>query len=211
MPGVAPHFTPAHPTDDGFDHPAFEGLERRVFINTVVRLSKKLLLAMHRENLEGRAMQAEMWPASVALQHGFKAVYAPHPVFVDRRWPTGYAGAVFDSSSEASFSIEDGEASSSSSSSSSRQRNDGAEWTEGPDSPYNRDREWNFAGWSWYYASRFPRRIYRAWLGWEVEGDGLPLGREGEAFLENGEGEKSLCLPGMLLHPVKDVRREKVR
>ncbi|OCL15298.1 hypothetical protein AOQ84DRAFT_279185, partial [Glonium stellatum] len=94
--GVRPTFTPESPTDRLFAHPGFARLHRRVFVNTVVRLSRSLLRAMHVENRAGRAMVAEMWPGSVALQHGLKAVYAPHPVWADRVWAPRYADAVFN-------------------------------------------------------------------------------------------------------------------
>ena len=150
-PGVRPIFTPEDPAGDTFTHPDFPAIDRRVYINTVVRFSKRLLRAMHQENLVGRAMQAEMWPSSVALQHGLKAVYVPHPIFNDRYWPAHYTSAIF----EARSTID-----------SERwgpvDTIQGA-WTEQADSPYNHDREYNFMGWSWYYASRFPRTLYRRW------------------------------------------------
>ncbi|KAJ4346889.1 uncharacterized protein N0V89_010822 [Didymosphaeria variabile] len=156
IPGIRPIFTPEDPPADAFTHPQFIHLDRRVFINTVARFSKKLLHAMHVENLAGRSMQAEMWPSTVALQHGLKAVYAPHPVFTDRHWPAPYAAAIFDASSIID-PFNGG----------SMQRVQGA-WTEQEDSPYNHDREANFGGWSWYFASTFPRTLYRRWLGWKV-------------------------------------------
>lgn len=87
IPQTRPHFTADKPTHDGFDHAGFEKIPRRTFINTLSRLSRRLLHVMHEENLEGRCMQAEMWPATVALHHGLKAVYAPHPIWTDRKWP----------------------------------------------------------------------------------------------------------------------------
>jgi hypothetical protein len=61
---------------------------RRVAIITVARLSKRLLNLAHEETWRLRHhMFPEMWPPSVALHHGLKAIYAPHPVFFDRAWP----------------------------------------------------------------------------------------------------------------------------
>ena len=31
-----------------------------------------------------------MWPATTALHHGYKAVFAPHPQYVDREWPVDF-------------------------------------------------------------------------------------------------------------------------
>lgn len=60
---------------------------RRTAIITVSRLSKRLLDLMHEETWRFKhTMFPEMWPPSVALHHGLKAVYAPHPIFFDRDW-----------------------------------------------------------------------------------------------------------------------------
>lgn len=195
IPEVRPRFTPENPNHDGFDHPGFPTIPRRVFINTVVRFSKKMLDVMHLENLQGRSMQAEMWPATVALHHGLKAVYAPHPIWTDRKWPSWYAEAIFNA-------------------------NDGipARWGQQRDSPYNHDREANFGGWSWYYRSVFPHILYRRWLGWKAKDWGWDADqakqkeKEDRAVLamklgktEEEMKDTRMCLPGMLLHPVKNV------
>lgn len=184
VPGVHPEFTSDYPTDINFKHPKFKELNRRVFINTVVRFSRGLLRAMHDENVVGRTMVAEMWPSTAALQHGLKAVYAPHPIWGDRRWDALYSDLIFNADD----------------------RVDG-KWGEGRDSVYNHDREYNFQGWSWYYASKFPRILYRRWLGWRVKvhefaQEGRVVGEE----LGNGTG---MCLPGMILHPVKRMAKDK--
>ena len=201
IPRTRPLFTPEDPVAQAFTHPAFAHLDRRVFINTVARFSRKLLLAMHIENRAGRSMQAEMWPATVALQHGLKAVYAPHPIFTDRHWPSRYASAIFDAAATVD-PVTGGEVDSV----------QGA-WTEQGDSPYNHDRENNFRGWSWYFASEFPRRLYRRWLGWEVVQGGWEEEErvEGGRGAEGEKGERRMCLPGMLLHPVKGMGKERVK
>ncbi|KAF2269462.1 hypothetical protein CC78DRAFT_575024 [Lojkania enalia] len=199
IPGIQPLFTPEDGQADWFTHPNFTQIERRVFINTVVRFSKKMLQAMHEENLVGRSMQAEMWPGTVALQHGLKAVYAPHPIFIDRLWPEAYTASIFDTANTVN---EKGGA---------EESVQGA-WTEQADSPYNHDREYNFMGWSWYFASRFPRSLYRRWLGWGVvmqdwEEAERTVGRE-----EEGQrSEKRMCVRGMLLHPVKKMKEDLIR
>lgn len=200
IPGYHPVFNADHPTDIDFDHEDFKHMNRRVYINTLSRFSRRQLHAMHLENLEGRTTQAEMWPATVALHHGLKAVYAPHPIWTDRKWPGWYMDAIFNA---------DG--------------NQSAEWGEQWDSPYNHDREYNFQGWSWYYASKFPKTLYRRWLGWMDKDDQGPLGavtgkqleetgvevpvdEEGRGVRIGGRGR--MCLPAMLLHPVKKVVEE---
>jgi hypothetical protein len=175
--GVHPVFNDEHPTHDEFFDPKEKEIPRRAFINTVLRLSKKLLDAMHEENLAGRTMQAEMWPTTVALHHGLKDVYAPHPFYSAVRWPARYADAVFNA--------DDGTP---------------GRWGQGSDSVYNQDREVNFRPFSWYYHARFPRILYRRWMGWTAE-DGL--GGFGGAEWEEQEYGGRMCLPQMLLHPVK--------
>lgn len=187
-PGIRPIFDENDPVAEGFYHVGYTDLPRRVFINTVARFSKRMIHAMHIENLAGRSMQAEMWPASVALHHGLKAVYAPHPIWADRKWPGWYEDAVFNADSGKS-----------------------ARWGQEIDSPYNHDREAQFRGWSWYYSTGFPRILYRRFLGWVTEDLGLgKLG--GDDYETNGivmgdgnivGGQGKMCLPAMLLHPVK--------
>ncbi|KAF2801594.1 uncharacterized protein BDZ99DRAFT_512874 [Mytilinidion resinicola] len=198
VPTIHPVFNSANPAAFGFDHADFAHLERRAYINTVVRFSKPLLQAMHAENLAGRSMQAEMWPTTVALQHGLKAIYAPHPIFADRAWPARYADGIFNA--HATVDAATGEA---------LDAVPGM-WGELEDSPYQHDREHNFYGWSWYYASTFPRVLYRRWLGWPVKVH--EWGKE-EEVLGGPEAEKEggrMCLPGMLLHPVKKMGRERL-
>ena len=59
------------------------------------------------------------------------------------------------------------------------------------------EREHNFRGTTWFYSAGFSPDLWRRWLGIKVDGVG------GELFELSGEGR--LCLPPMLLHPVKDV------
>jgi hypothetical protein len=182
-PGVRPHFSDADPTGDRFDDGRLAAVPRRAYINTAVRLSRRLLRAMHAESAGagGRSMQAEMWPSSVALQHGFKAVYAPHPVYASRQWPARYADRVFNA---------DG----------------GREgrWGQEEDSVYNQDREVNFRSWSWYYHAEFPKVLYRRWMGWKAtDGLGEVGGREWESWEQGAGPGGQMCVAPMLLHPIK--------
>lgn len=69
---------------------------RRTSIITVGRFSRRLLAAMHDEARAGHHMFPEMAAGSVALHHGLKAVYVPHPVYHDRRWPPAKLDRVFN-------------------------------------------------------------------------------------------------------------------
>ncbi|KAH3905024.1 hypothetical protein HBH56_226310 [Parastagonospora nodorum] len=146
---------------------------RRAAINTSGRLSRRLLETMHREQTHFRhTMFTEMWPATVALHHGLKAVYAPHPVFIDRKWPTQYLAAIFNNGRNGAAG--------------------GAKM-----SVFSDERQHNFLGTTWYYNAGFAPNLWKRWLGYKVDGDG---GEEEELA-----GEGRMCLPGMLLHPVKQV------
>ena len=145
---------------------------RRAAIGTSSRLSRRLLQTMHRETILARHhMFSEMWPSSVALHHGLKAVYAPHPVYIDRRWPVTYLAGVMNggrngASGGARTSVYGG-------------------------------REHNFKGQTWFYDAGFSPNLWKRWLGYQVDNDG------GEQ--EEIAGEGRMCLPAMLLHPVKGV------
>ncbi|KAI4125500.1 MAG: hypothetical protein LQ338_004202 [Usnochroma carphineum] len=145
---------------------------RRAAITTTSRLSRRLLTLMHHETvLKRHTMFSEMWPASVSLHHGLKAVYAPHPMYIDRDWPPSYLAAVMNAG---------------------RNGASGGART----SVYG-GREHNFKGTTWFYDAGFAPNLWRRWLGLKVDNDG------GER--EEVAGEGRMCLPGVLLHPVKGV------
>ncbi|RAR05716.1 hypothetical protein DDE83_007285 [Stemphylium lycopersici] len=146
---------------------------RRTAINTSGRLSRRLLETMHREQSHFRhTMFSEMWPASCALHHGLKAVFAPHPVFIDRKWPTQYLAAIFNNGRNGASG--------------------GARL-----SVFSDERQHNFLGTTWYYHAGFAPNLWKRWLGYKVDNDG------GEEYELAHEGR--MCLPGVLLHPVKQV------
>ncbi|KAK4626277.1 hypothetical protein CLAFUW4_04786 [Fulvia fulva] len=70
---------------------------RRTAIITVARLSKRLLDTMHKETWKMKhTMFPEMWPPTVAMHHGLKAVYVPHPVYFDRDWDVSYMNQILN-------------------------------------------------------------------------------------------------------------------
>ncbi|OAA37188.1 hypothetical protein NOR_07204 [Metarhizium rileyi] len=172
----------------GYENPSDEKPPRRSAIVTAGRLSRRLLLAMHEEVWRHhRTMFSEMFPSSVALHHGFKAVYAPHPVFMDRAWtPAGSSvDAVFNGGRDRS--------------------------TSGTNSPFYIFNEHNHKGTSFYYNSEFSGLLWRRWLGYaQMDGRGPAGGRHGGGTLRGGHEEESqsgssgrMCLRSMLLHPIK--------
>ncbi|OTA03650.1 hypothetical protein A9Z42_0041330 [Trichoderma parareesei] len=115
-------------------------LPRRTTIVTHSRLSKRLLDIMHVENLRGNHVASEMTPQTVALLHGFKAIFAPHPVFTDRDWNGKFLQSWFNPGPR-------GESG-------------------GYGSPFGWGRERRFQGHSWYYRAEPPNRMYNNWMGW---------------------------------------------
>ena len=151
---------------------------RRASIGSTIRISKRLLHAMHTESMEaGRHMATEMWPASVALHHGLKAVFAPHPVYVDRKWPTDYLSAVLNTGADGGV-------------------------VGGRSSVFGDGRRGVLGGLTWGDVSHdygFSRRLWKRWLGYRDE----QTGEGGEEWEMDGEGR--MCLPPMLLGGVHDV------
>ncbi|KAK4229136.1 hypothetical protein QBC38DRAFT_123652 [Podospora fimiseda] len=160
---------------------------RRAQIITASRMSRRLLVTMHKETafLKHHAFP-EMWPATVSLHHGYKAVFAPHPVFVDRAWPPEYMARVLNGGKNGASG--------------------------GARTSVYGDREHNMRGLTWFYNAGFSANLYKRWMGLKVNNDG------GEQFemtvdesmddltvgsMKGGEGR--MCLPPMLLHPVKEV------
>jgi len=126
----------------------YDGLEtsRRATIITHSRCSKKLLDAMHAENLKGNHVGSEMVPQTVALHHGLKAVFAPHSMFFDREWKGRSLEKWFNPGPR-------GESG-------------------GEESPFGWFREARFMGSTWYYRAVAPMRLYNNWLGYEDTGIG---------------------------------------
>ncbi|KAK4070398.1 hypothetical protein Trihar35433_4865 [Trichoderma harzianum] len=160
---------------------------RRASIITTSRMSRRLLMTMHRMTAHKKQFAfPEMWPATVALQHGYKAVYAPHPVYIDRSWPLDYMVQTFNGG------------------------RDGA--TGGSRTSLFGDREHNLRGLTWFYNSGFGPNLYKRWLGLKVNNDGgeefektEDKSRAGSGVGAMTGGEGRMCLPPMLLHPVKEV------
>lgn len=113
---------------------------RRSTIVTASRLSRRLLNIMHQETMhKHHSMFTEMFPPSVALHYGLKAVYAPHPIYLDRAWPIGQINMVFNGGKHNTSS--------------------------GAGSPFDPGNEHNHKGTSYYYHAEFAGSLWRRWLG----------------------------------------------
>ena len=171
-----------------FNYPEGVDPPRRSTIVTFYRLSNRLLMMMDLENKNGpgRHMGSEMWPQTVALHHGLKAVYAPHSIYMSRQFPAKAANYIFNHGDSKFARIH-----------SPDEIAYGGEGSGGPDGPFGWDREFNFfdTG-TWYYRANLAPVLYDRWRGKRTDGVG---GADWEA--RHG----TYCLPPMLLHPIKDV------
>ncbi|KAJ4155660.1 hypothetical protein LMH87_000896 [Akanthomyces muscarius] len=123
-----------------------EDVPRRTTIVTHSRISKRLLSLMHTENIRGNHVASEMTPQTVALHHGLKAVFAPQPVFMDRKWTGSFVNKWFNAGP------------------------DGAAGGYGSAMGWGRERR--YQGTTWYYRAEPPNRLYNNWMGWEDTGIG---------------------------------------
>lgn len=161
-------------------------LSRRATIITFVRVSSRLLQLMEAENTASPAhhMSSELWPHSLSLHYGLKAVYVPHAIYLEQDWPLQALDFVFNNGDQESVLARYGITT------------PGGEGAGGPESVFGLEREHNWDRSTWYYRNRLARKLFKRWLGWNVEGIG---GR----FWERNHGR--YCLPPMLLHPIKSV------
>ena len=159
---------------------------RRSCIVTASRMSRRLLSVMHEETWRmHHSMFTEMFPPTMAFHHGLKAVYAPHPVYLDRAWPPERIDSAFNGGRDRS--------------------------TNGHGSPFDFTNEHNFKGTSWYYNSEFAGLLWRRWLGYaQPDGRGAHGGHANEGTMRGGREEEEdadstgrMCLRSMLVHPIK--------
>ncbi|KAK3685837.1 hypothetical protein B0T22DRAFT_231838 [Podospora appendiculata] len=167
-------------------NPAYPTPPRRCAIVTASRLSRRLLQIMYEETWRlHHSMFSEMFPASMALHHGLKAVYAPHPVYLDREWDIEAIDKAFNGGRDHS--------------------------TSSHGSPFDLQNEHNHKGSTWYYNSEFAGLLWRRWLGYaQMDGRGENGGRSGQGTLRGGREEEEnpagtgrMCLRSMLVHPIK--------
>jgi hypothetical protein len=161
--------------------------ERRSSIVVAARFSRRLLLIMHNETwVQRHSMGSEMFPASIALHHGLKAVFAPHPVYMERDWQADFTEKVLNGGGPGKWSG----------------GSQDSVFGEGPHGFEDGLKES-----SYYYDSFWAGLLWRRWLGykeremesWEAE-KGQGVGGE-EA--EWGPWGGRMCLRSMLFHPVK--------
>lgn len=156
----------------------------RAALITASRLSRRLLQLMHQETYRRKhTMFPEMYPASIALHYGLKAVYAPITTYFDRDWPAEHANEIFNNAKLRPESITAG-------------MDNGGNYFHTPGGSVFGPGEHVFRGASWYSNALFAGYLWRRWLGNE--------NRNGEIDWETGEGHGRMCLPMMVLHPIKN-------
>ena len=96
VPSVCPEFTGDYPTDINFKHPSSRSWTAGCSLIPSSGSRRACCAQCTMRTLLGRTMVAEMWPSTVALQHGLKAVYAPHPIWGDRHWDALYSDLIFN-------------------------------------------------------------------------------------------------------------------
>ena len=158
----------------------------RASLITASRLSRRLLQLMHEETYKkNHTMFPEMYPASIALHYGLKAVAAPLPLYFDRDWPAVHANEIFNNANMSETSISQGMKGSNG-------------YFHGKGGSVFGPGEHVFRGSSYYSNAGFASYLWRRWLGHENNNDEIAWESEG------GVGGGRMCLPMMVLHPVKE-------
>ena len=158
----------------------------RASLITASRVSRRLLQLMHEETyMKKHTMFPEMYPASIALHYGLKAIYAPLPVYFDREWPAVHANEVFNNAKISPKSKAQGMTGSNG-------------YFHGEGGSVFGPGEHVFRGGSYYSNAAFAAYLWRRWLGHENRNDEITWESEG------GQGGGRMCLPMMVLHPVKE-------
>lgn len=123
---------------------------RRCSVVAISRMSKRLLDIMHEETWDKRhSMFPEVFPASIALHYGLKAVYPPIPVYLDRLWNVGWLDRVFNWPTNAKQNV--------------FSFFDDAEPGFG---------EFNHLGSTFYFLAQFGGTLWKRWIGAEEDGTG---------------------------------------
>ena len=145
------------------DTGARPGPPRRATIVTFTRLSNRLLWMMEQENTQEPVhhMGSEQWCQSVSLHHGLKAVYVPHSIYLENRWPAEAAEFIFNNG-DAKMVVDKEKY--------LPRTGDGSGGTE---SVFGMGREFPlFQLASYYFRAKLAGHLYRWWYGQEVDGVG---------------------------------------
>ena len=146
----------------------------------ISRFSKRLLRAMyHGQASLGIAMFPEMFPESTALHHGLKLVVFPLPVYMDY--------AKNPEAIERTFNADEGKTL--------------------LNPPYKYGDIWHRMTY-WHSMDRktsFPDELYKRWLGYVSTMSFCSLSHSDSDVRQSNDPLERVCLPGIVLHPVKGV------
>jgi hypothetical protein len=157
----------------------------RAALITASRMSRRLLQLMHKETwANNHTMFPEMFPASIALHYGLKAVYAPLPVYFDRDWPAGHANEIFNNAKVGAQGQAAG-------------MDHGGGYFHDKGGSVFGPGEHVFRGSSYYSNAAFASYLWKRWLGKENSNNEI------QWESEKGPGGGRMCLPMMVLHPIK--------
>lgn len=151
----------------------------------LVRVSKRLLRVMHASQIEtGIDLIPETMPATLAVLHGFKVAFFPLPNYLD----TENGDVTYNSDT-----VE-------------KQMNgmgDDSPWK--PGAPEEIGVMWSRMTFWWTSGKdQYPKRLYRKWLGGR-EQESLDFAKKAdeEDEVKKENDRRRLCLPGILMHPIK--------
>ena len=157
----------------------------RASLITASRMSRRLLQLMHEETYRNHhTMFPEMYPASIAFHYGLKAIYAPLPIYFDRDWPAVHANEIFNNAPVSEASKAQG------------LKHDRG-YFHGPGGSVFGPGEHVFRSSTYYSNAAFASYLWRRWLGHENNNDEI-------AWETSYEGGGRMCLPMMVLHPIKE-------
>lgn len=170
-----------------------EDLPRRASPVTTWIMSSRLLRVMHDASIQGMALVSEMSAPTWALLHGFKAVHAPHPIYLDGEWTSREVAGIFN------------------------RGEDPARMNGGSDSLWNFDHRFDHLLYrmTYMFTTRTAEDLFRRWMGWVAdpgqysEGAGSHRDAQGRYWFDEGRLEEKefgrLCYPGMFVHTVKNT------
>ena len=146
----------------------------------ITRFSKRLLRAMHHGQMSlGISMFPEMFPESTALHHGLKLVVFPLPVYMDY--------AKNPEAIERTFNADEGKTL--------------------LNPPYKYGDIWHRMTY-WHAMDRktnFPDELYKRWLGYVSTISFCSSSPPITDVSQSNDPLERVCLPGIVLHPVKGV------
>ncbi|KXG47974.1 Protein of unknown function DUF3405 [Penicillium griseofulvum] len=169
---------------------------RAASVVAMARVSKNLFHQMHDlQAQQGIGIFTEMTAPTLALWHGLKAVYVPHPLYVDGKWTPKELGRIMNPGEPDKING-------------------------GENSFWNWDHRWDHILYrmTYMFTTQTAEDFYRRWLGYPMDPkqytDGLRhQDEQGRSWFDSGDLREDLygplCFPSMLLHTIKNTNEKK--